>query len=84
MNMNLDLAKKLIKAAIKQAEEMNLLCSVAVVVQFRHLRGLPDALSAFAVDYCHSRGGLSARDAGFFVRDIHNLPRGGGGLGVRR
>jgi uncharacterized protein GlcG (DUF336 family) len=31
MIMNLDLAKKLIKAAIKQAEEMDRLCSVAIV-----------------------------------------------------
>ncbi len=31
MVMNLDIAKKMIKAAIKQARGMNILCSVAVV-----------------------------------------------------
>jgi uncharacterized protein GlcG (DUF336 family) len=31
MVMNLDMAKKMIKAAIKRAEEMNRLCSVAIV-----------------------------------------------------
>jgi uncharacterized protein GlcG (DUF336 family) len=31
MVMNLDMAKKMIKAAIERAEEMNRLCSVAVV-----------------------------------------------------
>jgi len=31
MIMNLDMAKKMIRAAIKQAEDMNRLCSVAIV-----------------------------------------------------
>ena len=31
MVMNLDMAKKMIRAAIKRAEEMNRLCSVAIV-----------------------------------------------------
>jgi uncharacterized protein GlcG (DUF336 family) len=31
MLMNLDVAKKMIRAAIKRAEEMNTLCSVAIV-----------------------------------------------------